>query len=121
MAQSAERVGVINVPGIIVNSTAYQTAQTQRQTTYAAQLQQARARSRSAETEPTRGEDRRFEPVGDGALFGRPRQWLPLDELRPGFSGAEIRWNVTSALFRWGLGAQRSCAQCLAAGSGWFP
>ncbi len=44
MAQSNERVAVVNVPAIIVNSNAYQTAQTQRQTTYAAQLQQAETR-----------------------------------------------------------------------------
>lgn len=44
MAQQAERVAVVNVPAVVVNSAAYQTAQTQRQTTYAAQLQQAETR-----------------------------------------------------------------------------
>ncbi len=44
MAQAAERVAIVNVPAVIVNSSAYQTAQTQRQTTYAAQLQQAETR-----------------------------------------------------------------------------
>ncbi|QZH74518.1 MAG: OmpH family outer membrane protein [Erythrobacter sp.] len=44
MAQEAQRVGVVNVPAVVVNSAAYQTAQTQRQTTYATQLQQAETR-----------------------------------------------------------------------------
>jgi Skp family chaperone for outer membrane proteins len=44
MAQDAQRIGVVNVPAVVVNSSAYQTAQTQRQTTYAAQFQQAEAR-----------------------------------------------------------------------------
>lgn len=44
MAQAAQRIGVVSVPAVVVNSSAYQTAQTQRQTTYAAQLQQAEAR-----------------------------------------------------------------------------
>ncbi|MDE1466448.1 OmpH family outer membrane protein [Aurantiacibacter sp. D1-12] len=54
MAQSNERVAVVNVPAIIVNSSAYQTAQTQRQTTYAAQLQQAETRrtALNAQLEP---------------------------------------------------------------------
>jgi Skp family chaperone for outer membrane proteins len=43
-AQAAQKVGVINVPAIVVNSSAYQTAQSQRQTTYAAQIQQAETR-----------------------------------------------------------------------------
>jgi len=43
-AQTAQRVGVVNVPAVVVNSAAYQAAQTQRQTTYAAQLQQAETR-----------------------------------------------------------------------------
>lgn len=44
MAQSAPQIGIVNIPAVVVNSTAYQTAQTQRQTTYAAQLQQAETR-----------------------------------------------------------------------------
>lgn len=44
MAQDAQRVGVVNVTAIVINSAAYQTAQTQRQTTYAANLQQAETR-----------------------------------------------------------------------------
>ncbi len=44
MAQSASEVAVVNVPAVIINSSAYQTAQTQRQTTYAAQFQQAETR-----------------------------------------------------------------------------
>lgn len=44
VAQEAQRIGVVNVPAVVVNSAAYQTAQTQRQTTYAAQLQQAETR-----------------------------------------------------------------------------
>lgn len=43
-AQSNERIAFVNVNAVVVNSSAYQTAQTQRQTTYAAQLQQAEAR-----------------------------------------------------------------------------
>ncbi|AKQ42072.1 hypothetical protein CP97_08655 [Aurantiacibacter atlanticus] len=44
MAQSNQKVAVVNVPAVVVNSSAYQTAQTQRQTTYAAQMQQAETR-----------------------------------------------------------------------------
>ena len=44
MAQAAERIGVVNLPAVIANSSAYQTAQTQRQTTYSAQIQQAQQR-----------------------------------------------------------------------------
>lgn len=51
MAQAAERVGIVNVPAVVVNSSAYQTAQTQRQTTYAAQLQQAEARRNSLQAQ----------------------------------------------------------------------
>lgn len=40
----AQKVAFVNVPAVVVNSTAYQTAQTQRQTTYAAQIQQAETR-----------------------------------------------------------------------------
>ncbi len=43
-AQSNERVAFVNVNAVVANSTAYQTAQTQRQTTYAAQFQQAETR-----------------------------------------------------------------------------
>lgn len=43
-AQAEQKIGFVNVPAIVVNSTAFQTAQTQRQTTYAAQLQQAETR-----------------------------------------------------------------------------
>jgi Skp family chaperone for outer membrane proteins len=44
MAQTAQRVGLVNVNAVIANSAAYTTAQTQRQTTYAAQYQQAQTR-----------------------------------------------------------------------------
>ncbi len=43
-AQEATHVGVVNLGAVIANSAAYQTAQTQRQTTYAPQIQQAEAR-----------------------------------------------------------------------------
>ena len=43
MAQ-AQKVAVVNIPAVVANSQAFQTAQTQRQTTYAAQIQQAEAR-----------------------------------------------------------------------------
>ena len=44
MAQAVSEVGIVNIPAVVVNSSAYQTAQTQRQTTYAAQLQAAEQR-----------------------------------------------------------------------------
>lgn len=44
MAQTAQKIAVVNIPAVIANSSAYQTAQTQRQTTYSAQLQQAETR-----------------------------------------------------------------------------
>lgn len=43
-AQSNQRIAFVNVQAVVANSSAYQTAQTQRQTTYAAQLQQAETR-----------------------------------------------------------------------------
>ncbi|MCB2067809.1 MAG: OmpH family outer membrane protein [Erythrobacter sp.] len=43
-AQTAQRVAVVNIDAVIANSTAYTTATTQRQTTYAAQFQQAETR-----------------------------------------------------------------------------
>ncbi len=44
LAQAAQKIGIVNVPAVVVNSTAYTTAQTQRQTSYAAVLQQAETR-----------------------------------------------------------------------------
>lgn len=44
VAQEAQRVGIVNVNAVVANSSAYQTAQQQRQTTYSAQLQQAETR-----------------------------------------------------------------------------
>ena len=46
-AQQVQGIGVVNVPAVVVNSQAYQTANTQRQTTYAAQLQQAQTRQQA--------------------------------------------------------------------------
>ena len=43
-AQVAKGIGVVNVRAAIANSNAFKTAQTQRQTTYAAQIQQANTR-----------------------------------------------------------------------------
>ncbi len=43
-AQENQRVGFVNVTAVVANSSAYQTAQQQRQTTYAAQFQQAETR-----------------------------------------------------------------------------
>lgn len=43
-AQVVKGVGVVNVRAVIANSNAFKTAQTQRQTTYAAQIQQANTR-----------------------------------------------------------------------------
>lgn len=50
-AQSATKVAVVNLPAVVVNSNAYKTAQTQRQTTYAAQMQQAEARRTQLQTQ----------------------------------------------------------------------
>ncbi|MEN7536211.1 OmpH family outer membrane protein [Aurantiacibacter flavus] len=44
MAQTAQKIAIVNLPAVIANSTAYQAAQTAQQTTYAAQLQQAEQR-----------------------------------------------------------------------------
>ena len=44
MAQAAQKVGIVNLPAVIANSSAYQGAQTAQQTTFAAQLQQAEQR-----------------------------------------------------------------------------
>lgn len=44
VAQENQRVAFVNVNAVVANSSAYQTAQQQRQTTYAAQLQQAETR-----------------------------------------------------------------------------
>ena len=44
MAQVVKGVGVVNVRAVVANSNAFRTAQTQRQTTYAAQIQQANTR-----------------------------------------------------------------------------
>ena len=43
-AQANQRIGFVNVQAVVANSSAFQTAQTQRQTTYAAQFQQAETR-----------------------------------------------------------------------------
>ena len=43
-AQVVKGVGVVNVRAVVANSNAFRTAQTQRQTTYAAQIQQANTR-----------------------------------------------------------------------------
>ncbi|GAA4036079.1 OmpH family outer membrane protein [Parerythrobacter jejuensis] len=54
MAQQAQGVAVVNIPAVVANSNAYQTAQQQRQTTYAAQIQQAETRQQqiSAQLKP---------------------------------------------------------------------
>ena len=51
MAQAAQKVAVVNIPAVIANSSAYQTAQTQRQTTYATQIQQAETRRAALQTQ----------------------------------------------------------------------
>lgn len=51
MAQAAQRVAVVNIGAVMQNSSAYQTAITQRQTTYAAQIQQAEARQQSLQAQ----------------------------------------------------------------------
>lgn len=50
-AQAAQKIGVVNVPGVVANSSAFQTANTQRQTTYAAQIQQAETRRAALEAQ----------------------------------------------------------------------
>ncbi len=50
-AAQAQKVAVVNLPAIVVNSSAYKTAQTQRQTTYAAQLQQAETRRQALQAQ----------------------------------------------------------------------
>lgn len=44
LAQAAPTIGVVNVPAVIGNSTAFRTAEQQRPTTYQAQISQAEAR-----------------------------------------------------------------------------
>jgi len=43
-AQAAQGIGVVNINAVVANSNAYRTAQQQRQTTYAAQIEQANQR-----------------------------------------------------------------------------
>jgi Skp family chaperone for outer membrane proteins len=43
-AQGAQGIGVVNINAVVANSNAYRTAQQQRQTTYAAQIEQANQR-----------------------------------------------------------------------------
>jgi len=50
-AAQAQKVAVVNLPAVVVNSNAYKTAQTQRQTTYAAQLQQAETRRQALQAQ----------------------------------------------------------------------
>jgi len=50
-AAQAQKVAVVNLPAVVVNSSAYKTAQTQRQTTYAAQLQQAETRRQALQAQ----------------------------------------------------------------------
>ena len=46
-AQQVQGIGVVNIAAVVVNSEAYKTANTQRQTTYAAQMQQAQTRQQA--------------------------------------------------------------------------
>ncbi len=52
-AQDNERVAFVNVQAVVANSSAFQTAQTQRQTTYASQLQQAETRRAAIQAQLT--------------------------------------------------------------------
>jgi len=52
-AQAAQKIAFVNAPAVMVNSSAFQTAQTQRQTTYAAQLQQAETRRAALQAQLT--------------------------------------------------------------------
>ena len=50
-AQQVQGLGVVNIPAIVANSQAYTTANTQRQTTYAAQFQQAEQRRQALQAQ----------------------------------------------------------------------
>ena len=50
-AQQVQGIGVVNLPAVIANAQAVSTANTQRQTTYAAQLQQAETRRQALQTQ----------------------------------------------------------------------
>ncbi|MHA6318234.1 OmpH family outer membrane protein [Altererythrobacter sp. CAU 1778] len=52
-AQAAQRVGIVNINAVVANSTAFQTAQTQRQTTYKAQIDQATTRQNALNAQLT--------------------------------------------------------------------
>ncbi|KLI63123.1 OmpH family outer membrane protein [Aurantiacibacter marinus] len=84
MAQAAPQIGVVNIPAVVVNSTAYQTAQTQRQTTYAPQLQQAESRQTAlnAQIQPliTAFNTARQQPAADQAAL--QQQALQIQQLR---------------------------------------
>ena len=53
MAQTAQKIGIVNVPAIVANSAAYRAAQTAQQTTYASQLQQAETRRAALQAQIT--------------------------------------------------------------------
>ena len=50
-AQSANRIGVVNVEAVVANANAYRTALQQQQTSYAAQLEQANARRQAVQAQ----------------------------------------------------------------------
>lgn len=50
-AQTVQGIGVVNIEAVVVNSSAYQTAQEQRQTTYQAQIEQANTRRQAIEAQ----------------------------------------------------------------------
>ena len=52
-AQAAQKIAFVNAPAVLVNSAAYQGAQTQRQSTYAAQIQQAETRRAALQAQLT--------------------------------------------------------------------
>ena len=52
-AQAAQKIAFVNAPAVMVNSAAFQAAQTQRQTTYAAQIQQAETRRAALQAQLT--------------------------------------------------------------------
>jgi Skp family chaperone for outer membrane proteins len=52
-AQAEQKIAFVNPPAVMVNSAAFQAAQTQRQTTYAAQIQQAETRRAALQAQLT--------------------------------------------------------------------
>ncbi|MCP9223595.1 OmpH family outer membrane protein [Erythrobacter sp. LQ02-29] len=84
-AQVAKGVGVVNLPAIVANSQAFQTAQQQRPTTYAAQIQQATTRNQQIEAQlkpliDKFNADRQGGSVSNDALQAQAAQIQQIDQ-----------------------------------------